>query len=209
MRRIIIGMLAMLAIGAATASSASAKMTVELRTARGPVIAGQELLLSSSNVYFSVGEIECSADARMIVGNANGPGSITGLSLHGNNPGEPCTSAFGAAGVAAQELPWSIAFSASRKGGVVNGGVVINSGGPLRVVSTFHGKGTNPEMDIAAKKLKGTFGMGGPVVITMTEQKVVNKGMVVGNITINGGGRMSVTWTLTSEGEPVLASVSH
>ena len=110
MRRIIIGMLAMLAIGAATAGSASAKMTVELRTARGPVIAGQELLLSSSNVYFSVGEIECSADARMIVGNANGPGSITGLSLHGNNPGEPCTSAFGAAGVAAQELPWSIAF---------------------------------------------------------------------------------------------------
>jgi hypothetical protein len=211
MRRIIIGIVAVLAIGAAAASSASAKMTVELRTAKGPVIPGQELVLSSSNVYFSVGEIECSANARMQVGNSNGPGSITGLSLYGNAPGEPCNSAFGAAGLAVRELPSSITFTASRKGGgKINGSVVISTGGPLRVVSTFHGKSTNPELDITAKTLKGTFPIGEPVVITMTEQKVVNKGMVVGNITINGGGRMSATWTLTSaEGEPVEASVKR
>jgi hypothetical protein len=208
MRRLIIGAVVVLAMSAAAISSASARTTVVLRTARGPLAPGQEMSMFSANLFFELGEIECSSTtARMIVGNSNGPGTITSIGLTGEEPGEACRTAVGPATVAASGLPWSIAFTVERKP-VVTGSVIINGGKVVvdqSLISTFFGKG-NPELTTRAAKLKGTFNIGGAMTITV-DAKVTNKGKVNGGITINAGGRLRLSGDLTSEGEPVEAAL--
>jgi len=206
MGRLIAGVVAVLATSAVAVSSASAKTALVLRTARGPLAPGQEMTMFSANLFFEIGEIECSTtSARMIVGNANGPGTITSLVTTGEEPGGACTTAVGPATMAASGLPWSIAFATMGKS-VVSGNVTINGGKVIvdqSFVSTFFGKG-NPELTTTASKLKGTFNIGGPMTITL-DAKVRNKGKINGNITITTGGSMRLSGDLTSEGEPVEA----
>lgn len=114
---------AMLAVGAALATSASAKTVLIGRTAKGPLAKGAEIKASSTNLKFvtSAGNLECSSN--ILTGTletneaAKDKGKITEEQLTGKEAEGDCktTTVLGRAKIEAKGFPWPTEFTTKGK----------------------------------------------------------------------------------------------
>jgi hypothetical protein len=214
MKRVMILALSVVAALAMMVSIASAEGTgpkVTLRTAKGALVKGSNLVASSSNLVFvtAAGNLECSSNiitGFMKTNTKEKPsGEITKEESTGNEAGNLCKTStpFGPASIEAQNLTWKIKLT--------NKGVVqINSSHgdkTVTFVSTFPAAG-GAKCAFASKKVLSSF----PVSSSPVPFNITTSGQV---FTLKAGstegcptsGKLSGTFTTTSNGEPVEVEV--
>lgn len=210
MRIMGLSLVAVFAMSALVAGSASAASVLTLETAAGPLVAGQGIVASSSNLIFktSAGNLECSSN--VLTGEvksnklAKDLGTITSESSTGEFEGGACktTTPLGVALITSSGLPWPTSFSTKGENQVK---------GTKKV--TF--KSVFPEAGGAicifeSAKVVSHFGTptktATPVVLTTTEQ-LFKKSTKGSNAACPVEGKLSGTFTVTSNGETVLSHI--
>ncbi|HEX7609997.1 MAG TPA: hypothetical protein VF380_04915, partial [Solirubrobacteraceae bacterium] len=119
-------LIAVLAVGIMAAGSASAakeKPVVKLSTAAGPLVAGQEIRASSSDLVTvtAAGNLECSSNVltgTLTINNAvKDKGSITSEASTGEEGGGAChtTTVLGPAVISATGFPWPLELNTKKQ----------------------------------------------------------------------------------------------
>jgi hypothetical protein len=205
-------LMALLAIGAALASSASAKTVLIGRTAKGPLAKGAELKASSTNLKFvtSAGNLECTSN--VLTGTvsvneaAKDKGTITEESSTGNEAEKDCktTTVLGRTKIKAEGFPWPTEFTTK--------GVNTVKGTKKVAFRSIFPEASNVECIFESSKVTSSFTVGAhgkpvPAEITTTNQvfKLSKKGS---NAACPKEGKLSGTFAITSNGEVVETELS-
>jgi len=171
-----------------------------LKTAKGELAVGQEVVADSTNLVFetSSGNLECSSNilkGKLAKNNSKkDEGPIESESSTGNEPGGLCktTTPLGATEIKTSNLPWSTVLSSK--------GVDEVKGKKVSFTSVFPNSGATCVFEAA--KVKSTFTPGGPVTIVTSKQKFkLNK--KASTPVCPKEGTLSGTFTGTSNGETV------
>lgn len=209
MRIMGLSLVAVFAMAAVFAGTASAKGVLTLSTAAGPLAAGAPITASSSNLVFhtEAGNLECTSNVIEGTVSNNGAakdlGSITSESSTGEiGFGSACntTTPFGPAAVASSNLPWPDEFSAKGTNAVKKGA------GKVAFTSTFI-LAEGASCTYESSKVSSTFvpgAAGSPVAVELTTTKQVFKiNKKTSNPACPKTGELSGTWAVTSAGETV------
>jgi hypothetical protein len=190
---------AVLAVSVSAAAGSSTPKNLTASTAKGPLVAGQEVKGVSTNLTFvtAAGNLECSSNVIVGTEKTNGAktieGTITEESSTGEEPGHKCktTTPLGAAEIKATGFPWPTKFS-------YKGVNEVKGTKKVSFTSVFSGGVT---CTFEASKVKSTFTIGGPARIHTNNQ--VFKTSKTSNPACPKEGKLSGEWTLTSDGETV------
>ena len=133
---------------------------LKLKTAKGELTAGQEVVADSTNLIFetSVGNLECSSNilkGKLAKNNSKkDEGPIESESSTGNEPGGLCktTTPLGATEIKTSNLPWSTVLTSK--------GIDEVKGKKVSFTSVFPTSGATCVFEAA--KVKSTFTPGGP-----------------------------------------------
>ena len=181
-------------------AGASGPSVLKLKTAKGELTAGQEVVADSTNLIFetSVGNLECSSNilkGKLAKNNSKkDEGPIESESSTGNEPGGLCktTTPLGATEIKTSNLPWSTVLTSK--------GIDEVKGKKVSFTSVFPTSGATCVFEAA--KVKSTFTPGGPVTIVTSKQKFkLNK--KASTPACPKEGTLSGTFTGTSGGETV------
>ncbi len=194
-------MAALVAVGLlAGVAGAKGPSVLKLKTAKGELTAGQEVVADSTNLIFetSSGNLECSSNilkGKLSKNNSKkDEGQIESESSTGNEPGGLCktTTPLGATEIKTSNLPWITVLTSK--------GVDEVKGKKVSFTSIFpNGDAT---CVFEAAKVKSTFTPGGPVTIVTSKQKFkLNKS--ASTPVCPKEGTLSGTFNGTSGGETV------
>ena len=203
---------AMLAVGSALATGASASTVLIGRTAKGPLAKGAELKATSSNLKFvtSSGNLECSSN--ILTGtvtlneSAKDKGTITEESSTGKEAEGDCktTTVLGRAKIEAKGFPWPTEFT-------TKGANTVKGTKKVTFKSTFPEAG-NIECIFESAKVSSKFTVGAhgkPVPVELTTSNQVFKRSKEGsNAACPKEGKLSGTFSTTSGGEVVESELS-
>ena len=186
---------------ASTPAGASGPKNLTLKTAAGPLVAGDEVVATSTNLIFetSAGNLECTNNVLTGKLSVNGAKKDTGLiekeSSTGGEPGGLCktTTPFGPTEISTSNLPWSTILSAK--------GVDEVKGKKVSFTSTFPNAG-GAKCTFETAKVKSSFTIGGPVVIHTIKQKF-KASKKLSNPQCPKEGTLTGDFTGTSNGETV------
>jgi len=199
-------LVAVFAVTAAFAGSASAKTVLTLKTKKGPLAAGASLVAESSNLIFvtSTGNLECSSNILTgTVGNngaAKDKGTVTKESSTGEEAGGLCktTTPLGPAEIVASGFPWPIEYT-------TKGTSAVKGTKKVAFTSTFPGAG-GAKCEYESAKVESTFNTSGVITQTTTNQVFkVNK--KTSNAACPKEGKLSGSFKLFSGGEAVEAEL--
>ncbi len=209
MRRILVVLVASLCVVSITAvvASASGKAGLTLKTAKGPLVKGQEVTGFSSNLIFTTekGKLECSENTLIGTVETNGEakdkGPITGeISEGAETEGKEtklCKTGLGPAKIESKHLPWTIEFTSK--------GTIEVKGKKVTFKSTFPGLG-GISCVFEASTVKATFNTSGPVIAKTTSQKFkANK--KESNEACPKEGTLSGEFAMTSDKETIEAEL--
>ncbi len=181
-------------------AGAKGPSVLKLKTAKGELTVGQEVVADSTNLIFetSSGNLECSSNilkGKLSKNNSKkDEGPIESESSTGNEPGGLCktTTPLGATEIKTSNLPWLTVLTSKGidevKGKKVSFTAIFPSGDATCVFE--------------AAKVKSTFTPGGPVTIVTSKQKFkLNK--KASTAICPKEGTLSGTFTGTSGGETV------
>ena len=191
------------AIIVAGASAAKEKTVLKLSTAKGQLAPGAKVKDFSSNLITetAAGNLECeeSTIGWELTKNAakKAEGTATEDIESGNYEGLGCKTSLGAAKITASGFPWPIKLSEKGTGEIKGSKKVAFTADFLT-----HGDIT---CTLEAAKVKFTFNTSGPVTLTVTKQKF--KAAKHSNALCPKEGLLSGSFNMTSEGEPVEASL--
>jgi hypothetical protein len=210
MRIMGLSLVAVFAVAAVFAGSASAKAGLVLKTAAGPLAPGAEVKAFSSDLTFTTeaGALECTKNTLTgTLANNNASkdkGSITTESSTGEGTGfgSACKTStpFGPAGIESVHLAWPIEFSTKGVATVKKG-----AGGKIAFISTFVAAPGEPKCQYETAKVLSSFNAtlgSGPITLTTTEQ-LFKKNKKASNEACPATGKLNGTFTMTSGGEPV------
>jgi hypothetical protein len=200
-----LSVVAVFALTAVLAASASAKTVLTLKTAKGPLAAGAEIVAESSNLEFvtEAGALQCSSNILTGTiannGGAKDKGEITKESSTGGEPGGACktTTPLGYTNITSLHLPWSIEYTTKGTSSVKGKKITFESVFPLAggAICTYE-----------AAKVASTFNTSGVITQTTTNQVFkVNK--KVSNAACPKSGKLSGSFKLFSKGEAVSAEL--
>ena len=204
---LLIALFAVVAISALSVAGASAKekTVLKLSTAKGALAPGAKVKDFSSNLITETpeGNLECEESTIGWELKKNGAtkdeGSATEDNEAGSYEGLGCKTSLGAAKITASGLPWPIKLSDKGSGEIK---------GNKKVVFTSEflaGAAKGVSCTLEASKVKFAFNTTGPVKLTVTKQKF--KAAKNGNPLCPKEGHLSGEFNMTSEGEPVEASL--
>ncbi len=193
--------MALTAVGLLTGVAGAKGPTVlKLKTAKGELVAGQEVVADSTNLTFETGSgnLECSSN--ILKGklsknnNKKDEGQIESETSTGNEPGGLCktTTVLGATEIKTSNLPWLTVLTTK--------GIDEVKGKKVSFTSIF--PDSNATCVFEAAKVKSTFTPGGPVTIVTNKQKFkLNK--KASTPVCPKEGTLTGTFTGTSGGETV------
>jgi hypothetical protein len=205
-------LMAALAVSAALAAGASAKTVLIGKTAKGPLVKGDELKASSANLKFvtSAGNLECTSNVLTGTVEVNeskkDKGKITEESSTGNEAEKDCktTTVLGRTKIEAKGFPWPAEFTTK--------GVNTVKGTKKVAFRSIFPEAGNVECIFESSKVTSSFTVGAhgkpvPAEITTTNQvfKLSKKGS---NAACPKEGKLSGTFAITSNGEVVETELS-
>ncbi len=161
---------ALLATGMLTGvAGAKGPSTLKLKTAKGELTTGSEVVAESSDLIFetSAGNLECTSNilkGKLSKNNSKkDEGAIESETSTGGEPGGLCktTTPLGPTSISVSNLPWSTDLTTK--------GVDEVKGKKVSFISTFPNEGIKCTFEAA--KVKSSFTIGGPVVIHTVKQK--------------------------------------
>jgi hypothetical protein len=206
MRVIGLSVIAVFALTAVLASSASAKTVLTLRTAKGPLAAGAELKAESSNLEFvtEAGALQCSSnilEGKLTNnGGAKDKGTVTKESSTGGEPGGDCktTTPLGYTAITASGFPWPIEYT-------TKGTSTLKGTKKVTFTSVFPEAGGAVCVYEAAKVLSSINTVG--VITQTTTNQVFKANKKTSNPACPKEGKLSGTFKLFSGGEAVEAEL--
>jgi hypothetical protein len=209
MKRILGVGLAVVAVCAMMATLSSAEGTgpkVTFFTAKGPIKKGDTIVAFSSNLVFvtSAGNLECSRNVLTGIDKTNDrekvTGEVTSEESTGEEPGGLCktTTPFGPAEISTSNLPWKDKFTNKGKAEISTS----HGTKTIRFTATFPAAG-EAKCTFITKKVVSTFNLNGPVTITTSNQVFKLEAGSTTGCPIEG--KLSGTFTATSNGEPISA----
>lgn len=193
------------AISVAGASGAKEKTVLKLSTSKGALAPGAKVKDFSSNLITetAAGNLECEESTigwELSKNEAKkDEGSATEDIEAGTYEGLGCKTSLGAAKITASGFAWPIKLSDKGTGEIK---------GSKKVVFTSEfvgGEAKGFTCTLEAAKVKFTFNTTGPVKLTVTKQKF--KAAKHSNAVCPKEGHLSGEFNMTSEGEPVEASL--
>jgi hypothetical protein len=202
-----VGLVAAFSISALFASSALAEPSLTLETAKGPLAPGAEVVVTSSDLTTTTidGALACSEAVLRgtLTTTTRGVDTVTVpvATATGTEPGGGCTSPLGEAQIEAQNLPWTLTLKK-------NGLAYIQSASKLAFASTFPNLG-GISCVFERRRIKSQFPIGTaaqPIELTASEQ-LFKRNAEASNEACPKSGEMNGNFTVTSEGEAVLAHV--
>lgn len=183
-------------------STAPAPGGLQLSTRKGVLAAGAEIAASSTNLVFATaaGNLECSSN--LLAGTlstnerSSDAGAFTTESSAGHEAENACktTMPFGPALITSSAFPWAATFTTKGTDAIT---------GTKKVTFSAHFPDAgNITCVFESSKLDSTFGVGGPLELSMANQlfKRSKKGS---NAACPVEGELSGTFALTSEGEAI------
>ncbi len=161
---------ALLATGMLTSVAGASSSTLKLKTAKGELTSGSEVVAESTDLIFetSVGNLECTSNILKGTLSKNNSkkdeGAVTEEHSTGNEAGGLCktTTPLGPTEISTSNLPWQTVLSTK--------GVDEVKGKKVSFTSTFPNEG-GLKCTFEASKVKSTFTIGGAVVIHTEKQK--------------------------------------
>ena len=186
--------------------TASKGKGVVVKTEKGVLGGGTPIEAVSHNAKLvtTAGNIECTAinlPGMLEETSASiDTGKFTAGAFSGEGEGGACssTTGLGPAQVSAAGLPWSLSFS-------INGLVEVKGTSQVTVTSVFPTAG-NATCIFESKALKGAFNVGGQMAISLSGQ-VLKRSKKGSNPACPSEGRLSGSFALNSEGQPIEASI--
>lgn len=206
MRIVALSLVAMFALTALFAGSASAKKAgLTLKTAKGALTAGQEIRAESSNLIFvtTSGNLECSSNILTGTVSNNGSSKDKGVinteSSTGEESGHACktTTGLGPAEITSEKLPWSVEYTTK--------GTSEVKGKKVTFKSVFPAAG-GASCTYEASKVKSTFNTSGVITQTVTNQ-VFKANKKTSNPACPKEGKLSGEFKLFSGSEAVEAEI--
>jgi len=206
MRIMGLSLVAVFALAAMFASGASAKTVLTLKTAKGALAPGAQLVASSSNLVFvtSTGNLECSSNVLTgtvkVNGAAKDTGTVTEEASTGLEGGGACktTTGLGPAVITSSGFPWPIEYKTT-------GASSIKGTKKIVFTSVFVDAG-DATCVYEAAKVASKINTSGVVTQTTTNQ-VFKANKKTSNAACPKEGKLSGEFSLTSDGEVVSAEL--
>jgi hypothetical protein len=205
-------LVAVFAMTAVAASSASAATRLVLKTSSGNLKAGDPVKGDSSNLIFatSAGNLECSENeltGSVTVNEAvKDKGTITGEKSTGAEGGGACktTTPLGPALITAEHLPWSLELLSSGKAKVKAKKVAFKSVFPAAggAICTFEASTVNATFP-RLKPKKGQE-LEGPALVITTTGQLFKLNKKVSNAACPESGKLTGDFALTSSGKAII-----